>query len=186
MLTTVVEKLQSQFPQSILAVKEFRGETTVHVKKEDIVSVCTFLRDDADCQFNYCADICGADAYTPENRFEVIYNLLSLSLGYRIRLKVFVDESDLHCPSVTSVWRGAEWHERETFDMIGVTFDGNNDMRRMYMPEEFQYHPLRKDFPMMGIPDSIPLPKNNYRIDSRNNEYQSSNGNSAAKNSCCS
>lgn len=159
MLTTVVEKLTSKFPDSVLEVKEFRNETTVHIKKEDIVSVCTFLRDDESSRFDYCSDICGADAYTPENRFEVIYHLYSIPLKHRIRLKVFVDESDLRCPSVTSVWPGAEWPERETYDMIGVHFDGNKDMRRMYMPEEFEYYPLRKDFPMMGIPDSIPLPR---------------------------
>lgn len=159
MLTTVVEKLKTQFPQSILAVKEFRGETTVHLQKEQIVDVCKFLRDDVDCQFNYCSDICGADAYTPENRFEVIYNLYSIPLKQRIRLKVTIDESDMHCPSVTSVWPGAEWPERETYDMFGIIFDGNKDLRRMYMPEEFEYYPLRKDFPLMGIPDSIPLPR---------------------------
>ena len=159
MLTIVVEKLQEKFAASVLAVKEFRDETTVHIKKEDIVAVCEFLRDDESCQFNYCTDVCGADAYTPENRFEVIYNLYSIPLNHRIRLKVFVDENDLHCPSVTGVWIGAEWPERETYDMFGVIFDGNKDMRRMYMPEEFQYYPLRKDFPMMGIPDSLPLPR---------------------------
>ncbi|MEW6062510.1 MAG: NADH-quinone oxidoreductase subunit C [Bacteroidota bacterium] len=159
MLTTVVEKLKSQFPQHILAIKEFRGETTVHLKKEQIVDVCKFLRDDVDCQFNYCSDVCGADAYTPENRFEVIYNLYSIPLNHRIRLKVTIDESDMHCPSVTSVWPGAEWPERETYDMFGIIFDGNKDLRRMYMPEEFEYYPLRKDFPLMGIPDSIPLPR---------------------------
>lgn len=159
MLATVVEKLRSAFPDAILDVKEFRGEQTVYVKKENIVDVCTFLRDDESCRFDYCSDICGADAYTPENRFEVIYNLMSLPLNHRIRLKVSIDESDLHCPSVTGVWPGAEWPERETYDMVGVLFDGNKDMRRMYMPEEFEYYPLRKDFPMMGIPNSIPLPR---------------------------
>jgi NADH-quinone oxidoreductase subunit C len=159
MLTTVVEKLKASFPDSITSVQEFRGETTVHVKKESIVALCTFLRDDASSLFDYCTDVCGADAYTPENRFEVIYNLYSTPLNHRIRLKTFVDESDIHCPSVTSVWPGADWPERETYDMFGVIFDGHNDLRRMYMPEEFEYHPLRKDFPMMGVPDSIPLPR---------------------------
>ena len=159
MLTTVVENLKSKFPQSVLDVKEFRGETTVTIKKDDIQSVCMFLRSDESCLSDYCCDICGADAYTPENRFEVIYNLYSIPHNHRIRLKVFVDENDLHCPSVTSVCQGAEWPERETYDMIGVVFDGNKDMRRMYMPEDFEYYPLRKDFPMMGIPDSIPLPR---------------------------
>ncbi len=159
MLTAVVEKLKSKFPQSILDVKEFRGETTIYIKKDDIASIGLFLRDNEDCLFDYCSDICGADAYTPENRFEVIYNLYSLTHDHRIRLKVFVDENNLHCPSVTSVWQGAEWPERETYDMIGIEFDGNKDLRRMYMPEDFEYFPLRKDFPMMGIPDSIPLPR---------------------------
>jgi NADH-quinone oxidoreductase subunit C len=159
MLTTVVEKLTVAFPNSFISAAEFRGETTVIVKKQEIVQICAFLRDDAASQFDYCSDVCGADAYTPENRFEVIYNLYSTSLNHRIRVKTFVDESDIHCPSVTSVWPGANWPERETFDMFGIIFDGHNDLRRMYMPEEFEYHPLRKDFPMMGVPDSIPLPR---------------------------
>lgn len=159
MLTTIVEKLTKTFPNSILSSQEFRGETTVHIAKDDIVSVCEFLRNDEECKFNYLVDVCGADAYTPEKRFEVIYNLLSLELNHRIRLKIFVEAENLHAPSVTSVWEGAEWPERETYDMFGILFDGNKDMRRMYMPEDFEYHPLRKDFPMMGVPDSIPLPR---------------------------
>jgi NADH-quinone oxidoreductase subunit C len=159
MITTIVEKLKTKLPSAVLDVQEFRGETTVHINKSEIVPVCLFLRDDESSRFDYVSDICGADAYTPENRFEVIYNLYSMQHNHRIRLKVFVDESDLHCPSVTSVWPGAEWPERETYDMYGVIFDGNNDLRRMYMPEDFEYYPLRKDFPLMGIPDSIPLPR---------------------------
>ena len=159
MLSIVVEKTKSRFSSSILGTKEFRGEVTLSVKKEDIVAVCTFLRDDEDCRFDYLSDLCGADAYTPENRFEVIYNLYSLANKERLRLKIFTDESDLHVPTVTSVWPGAEWPEREAFDMFGIIFDGNKDLRRMYMPEEFEHFPLRKDFPLMGIPDSIPLPR---------------------------
>ena len=159
MLTTVVEKIKAKFPSSLLEVKEFRDETTLHIKKEDIIAVCTFLRDDEDCKFDYLSDLCGADAYTPENRFEVVYNLYSLQNKQRLRLKVLTDESDLHVPSVTMVWPGAGWPEREAYDMFGIIFDGNSDLRRMYMPEEFEYFPLRKDFPLMGIPDSIPLPR---------------------------
>ncbi len=159
MPSTVVDKLKSQFPTSILDVKEFRGETTVYVKKEDIVGVCRFLHDDSECAFDYLSDLCGADAYTPERRFEVIYNIYSLPFKQRLRLKVFTEEADMHVPSVTSVWPGAGWPEREAYDMFGIIFDGNSDLRRMYMPEEFEYFPLRKDFPLMGIPDSIPLPR---------------------------
>jgi len=159
MIPEAIEKLKAKFPSAILAVNEFRGETTIHLKKEEIVAVSQFLRDDADFKFDYLSDLCGADAYTPEKRFEVIYNLQSLSTKKRVRLKVFTEESDLHVPSVTSVWPGAGWPERETYDMFGIVFDGNKDLRRMYMPEEFEYFPLRKDFPLMGIPDSIPLPR---------------------------
>lgn len=159
MLTTTIERARARFPGSILDVTEFRGETTLTVKKDDIVAVCTFLRDDPESRFDYLSDLCGADAYKPESRFEVIYNLYSLTAKQRLRLKVLVDETDLHVPSVTAVWSGAEWPEREAFDMFGIIFDGNKDLRRMYMPEEFEYFPLRKDYPLMGIPDSIPLPR---------------------------
>jgi len=155
----VAEKIRSRFLSSLIDVKEFRDETTLYIKKEDIVAVCAFLRDDEECKFDYLSDLCGADAYTPENRFEVIYNLYSLKNRQRLRLKIFTDESDIHVPSVTSVWPGAAWPEREAYDMFGIVFDGNSDLRRMYMPEEFEYFPLRKDFPLMGIPDSIPLPR---------------------------
>jgi NADH-quinone oxidoreductase subunit C len=88
-----------------------------------------------------------------------VYNLYSLKNKYRLRLKVRVDESDLHVPSMTPVWPGANWHERETNDMYGIVFDGHPDLRRIYMPEEFEHYPLRKDFPLMGIPGSLPLPR---------------------------
>jgi NADH-quinone oxidoreductase subunit C len=159
MVTKVVEALQQRFAQSILSVNEFRDEATVEVGKEHIVEVCRFLRDDERCLFSYLSDLCGADAYTPENRFEVIYNLFSLQFKHRIRLKVRTDETDPHVPSVTEVWPGAEWPEREAYDMFGIVFDGNKDLRRIYMPEDFEYHPLRKDYPLMGIPGALPLPR---------------------------
>ncbi len=158
MLTNVIQQLQEHHASNILSIQEFRDEYTVHCKKSHILEICTFLRDNEECRFDYCSDICGADAYTPENRFEVIYNLYSLTHKHRVRLKVFVDEHDLHVPSVTSIWQGAEWPERETYDMYGIIFDGNKDLRRMYMPEDFEHYPLRKDFPLMGVSGSIPLP----------------------------
>jgi NADH-quinone oxidoreductase subunit C len=103
-------------------------------------------------------DVCGADYARPGERFEVVYNLYSLKHNRRLRLKVRVDEEDCRVPSVTPVWAAANWYERETFDMFGITFDNHPDLRRIYMPPEFEYHPLRKDFPLMGVPGSLPLP----------------------------
>ncbi|HZY11137.1 MAG TPA: NADH-quinone oxidoreductase subunit C [Bacteroidota bacterium] len=154
----IVEKFQTHFKEAIESIDEFRGELTVVVKKNDIVRICQFFRDDPELQFDSLRDICGADYYRPTDRFEVIYNLYSLKNKFRFRIKVKVDENDLHVPSVTGVWSTADWHERETYDMYGIFFDGHSDLRRIYMPEEFEYYPLRKDFPLMGIPGSLPLP----------------------------
>ena len=154
----VLEKLTAHFKDSLLSTNDYRGELTIVVKKEDIVRICQFLRDDAELCFDSLRDLCGVDYYRPEDRFEVVYNLYSLKNKFRIRLKVRVDEADLHVPTVTGVWSTANWHEREAYDMYGIVFDGHPDLRRMYMPEEFEYYPLRKDFPLMGIPGSLPLP----------------------------
>lgn len=155
----ILEKLRSEFPQSVESHNEFRNDLTVQIKKQDIVRVCRFLRDDGELAFDMVIDLLGVDMYRPAGRFEVVYNLYSMKNKSYVRLKVAVEEDDPVVDSVTPVWEGANWHERETYDMIGVKFAGHPDMRRMYMPEDFEYHPLRKDFPLMGIPDSIPLPR---------------------------
>jgi len=155
----ILEKLKSSCGESILETVEFRGDLSVRVRRSDIVRVCEFLKNDPDLAFDMVIDICGVDLYTPEDRFEVVYNLYSLKNRHYLRVKVRVDEADPVVDSVSGVWSGANWHERETFDMFGVKFNGHPDLRRMYMPEDFEYHPLRKDFPLMGIPDSIPLPR---------------------------
>ena len=131
----------------------------MQIKKNHIVKVAEFLKNDPDLQFDMVIDLLGVDMYRPEGRFEVVYNLYSVRNKKYLRLKVLVDEGECVVPSVVNVWSGANWHERETFDMFGIKFIGHPDLRRMYMPEEYQYYPLRKDFPLMGIPDSIPLPR---------------------------
>jgi NADH-quinone oxidoreductase subunit C len=155
----VVERLKARFGESKIEPSEFRGELALIVPKESIVEVCRFLKEDDELKFDLLADLCGIDMYTPVKRFGVIYNLYSLKNKHRIRLKTFVEEEDPTLPTVTSIWGTANWHERETFDMFGIVFEGHPDLRRVYMPEEFEYFPLRKDFPLMGIPGSIPLPK---------------------------
>jgi NADH-quinone oxidoreductase subunit C len=159
MNAVVLEKLKARFADDILEVNEFRDELTIVVPKGRIVEICRFLKEDPQLQFDFLADLLGIDMYTPTKRFGVIYNLYSLKNRNRIRLKVFTEEDDLKVPTMTGVYGTANWHERETFDMFGIVFDGHPDMRRVYMPDDFEYFPLRKDFPLMGIPGSLFLPK---------------------------
>lgn len=158
MTEKILEKLRAYSTESILTTSEFRGDPVVTVRKNDIVKVCQYLRDDEDFDFDSIRDIVGIDMYRPEDRFEVVYNLYSLKNKYRLFLKVLVDEQDLKVPTIIGIWRGADWMERETFDMFGIVFEGHPDLRRIYMPEEFEYYPLRKEFPLMGIPGSLYLP----------------------------
>jgi NADH-quinone oxidoreductase subunit C len=155
----VVNKLKTKFSNIVFNANEFRGELTIVVLKEHIVEICRYLKEDNDMAFDMLADLCGIDMNVSENRFGVIYNLLSLKTRQRIRLKTFTGDDPPKVPSVTGVWKTANWHERETYDMFGIVFDGHPDMRRIYMPDEFEYFPLRKDFPLMGIPGSLNLPK---------------------------
>jgi NADH-quinone oxidoreductase subunit C len=155
----IIQKLKTEFPSSFESTTVFRNDLTIQVKREDIVKVGGFLKNDPELSFDMVVDLCGVDMYRPEGRFEVIYNLYSLKNKKYVRLKVLVDEEDPVVDTVSSVWSGAGWHERETYDMFGIKFEGHLDLRRMYMPEEYEYYPLRKDFPTMGITDSIPLPR---------------------------
>lgn len=156
---SILGTLRAQVPGAVETSSEFRGDLTLQVRRADIVAVCSTLKTDPGLAFDMVIDLCGVDMYRPAGRFEVIYNLYSLRNKAYVRLKVLVDEQDPVVDSVTGVWSGANWHERETFDMFGIRFRGHPDLRRMYMPEEFEHHPLRKDFPLMGIPDSLPLPR---------------------------
>jgi NADH-quinone oxidoreductase subunit C len=155
----VLDALSAKYPDAIMAQTEFRDELTVEISPDRIVEVCRFFRDDPSLRFEMLADLCGIDMYTPTKRFGVIYNLYSLTTHHRVRLKTFVEEENPTVPTMTGVWGTANWHERETFDMFGIVFAGHPDLRRMYMPDEFEHHPLRKDFPLMGIPGSLELPK---------------------------
>jgi NADH-quinone oxidoreductase subunit C len=127
------------------------GETTIIVPRAHIVEACQFLKTTPRFDFNFLADLCGFDRGPEEEpRFEVNYHLFSTEHYQRLRLKVVLDEEDLHVPSVTGVWRTANWHERETYDLFGVIFDGHPDLRRILLPEDWQGHALRKDFPLRG------------------------------------
>jgi NADH-quinone oxidoreductase subunit C len=157
----VVIKLKEKFSKYNFETAEFRNELTVKLDKKNIVKVCQFLKDDEDLQFKLCEDVTAIDWARRKDRFTVVYHIFSIKHNFRLRLKADVDESDCSIDTVSSVWKSANWAEREAYDMYGIIFKGHPDLRRMYMPEEFEYHPLRKDFPLTGIPGSLPLPKKN-------------------------
>lgn len=125
------------------------GELTLHAKAEDIVKLLTFLRDDDSCRFQQLIDICGVDYPSRAQRFEVVYQLLSPYLNQRVRVKIQVDETT-PVPSVVGVFSSAGWFEREAWDMYGIMFAGNPDLRRILTDYGFDGHPLRKDFPLSG------------------------------------
>ena len=148
--------LKQRFGDAVSEPKEFRGEAGVLVGRESIVEVCRFLRDDPGMSFDMLSDLCGADYQDEEPRFEVVYHLYSFRNACWLRLKVRVSEDDCVCPSVTGVWKGADWHEREAYDMLGIRFSGHPDLRRILMWDCYPYHPLRKEFPLAG--KEAPLP----------------------------
>lgn len=158
-------KATTHVPETVEALRErfdvvdhqvYAGEHTVWVRKEQVLDVCRMLKDELG--FTYLVDLGGLDRFTEDDRYEVFYNLVNIGERKRLRLKVRVDEDDLVVPSVTPVYRAANWNERECWDMFGIRFEGHEDLRRMFMPEDFEYHPLRKEFPLLGVPGSLPLP----------------------------
>lgn len=148
-LLELVDHLKYKDAVWVADVKEAHGEVTVTTPREHIVDVCQFLRDEHG--FDMLADLCGADNGPEEDpRFEVNYHLFSTIHFKRLRLKVLLSEDDAHVESVTTVWRTADWHERETYDLMGVKFDGHPDLRRILLPSDFDGHALRKDYPLRG------------------------------------
>lgn len=146
----VADRLKGAFPDEVLDVTEFRGQVGVKVRKDRIVDLCRFLHDEPDLSFDFPSSLCGVDNLGRDPRFEVLYNLYSTPHRHRIVLKAQVPESDPAIDTVTSVWVGVDWHERETYDMFGISFNGHPDLRRILMPEDWEGHPLRKDYPLKG------------------------------------
>ncbi|MGB8510479.1 MAG: NADH-quinone oxidoreductase subunit C [Pyrinomonadaceae bacterium] len=143
--------LQGEHSEWVAEVRRAFGEVTLVVPREHIVALCTYLKSTAGFDFNLLADICGVDrGQEEEPRFEVNYHLFSTTRFHRLRLKVLLNEDDIHVASVTGIWRTANWHERETFDLFGIVFDGHPDLRRILLPDDWQGHALRKDFPLRG------------------------------------
>ena len=160
--------VKEQFGDIRLLAAEFRGETTLVVPRDHLHDVLSFLRDDPGCAYDFLSDITGIDYLNypastregPAGRFGVVYNLVSTTSNRRLFIKVLLDPSidtsgiepdpALHLPTATDLWPGAEWTEREVFDMFGIRFDGHPDLRRILTWETYPAHPLRKDYPLRG------------------------------------
>jgi NADH-quinone oxidoreductase subunit C len=148
---SLAEKLREVFPEEVVGIKEFRGQTGVTLKKDRIIEIARYLKDTHDFDFDYLRDLCGVDHMGRKNpRFEVVYQLYSIRLKHALRLNVQVSEDKPSIETVTGVWRGADWHERECYDMFGIVFNGHPDLRRVLLPEDWEGFPLRKDYPTAG------------------------------------
>jgi len=145
-----VRKLQAWDSQAIAEVIESRGETTIVIPREHLRRAAEYLAAEPSLRFSFLSDIAAVDRFPMEPRFEVNYQLLSLDLVARLRLKVRLPGNDPVVASVTSVWPTANWHERENFDLFGIRFEGHPDLRRIVMPDEWEGYPLRKDYPTEG------------------------------------
>ena len=143
----VLVRLRERFGTDVVGTHAWRGDLTAEVTPGRIVEIGRFLRDDPALAFDLLADVTAVDYLGSIPRFEVVYHLKSIARGHRLRVKARVSEDDPRIPSVVDVWRGADWLERETWDLYGIRFDGHPDLRRIYLYEEFQGHPLRKDYP---------------------------------------
>lgn len=150
-MNTAVALLQERFPDEVVEVVEFRGDTTVVVKPDRIVDICRALKDDHETSFRYLSMIAGMDYLPQSPRFGLVYNLYSHKHHNRITLKTLLtDDLAPAIDSVASVWSTANWHEREIYDMMGIRFNHHPDLRRLLMPGDWVGHPQRKDYPLRG------------------------------------
>jgi NADH-quinone oxidoreductase subunit C len=152
MVTTAVQTvatLREKFPQALIETSEFRGEHTIILKPEELIAICTFLK--KNLQYDFLETVTAVDWPERTPRFDVVYQLLSLSQRCYVRLKIQVGqrrEKQPDVPSVTGIWPGANWYEREVYDLFGITFSGHPDLRRILMPADWEGHPLRRDYPL--------------------------------------
>lgn len=148
---SLAERIHGRFADGVLRVDEWRGDLAVTVKRESLHAICRVLRDDPAMDFDYIVHVSSVDWPDDEERFEVVYEVYSIRHRHRVRVKTRVPERDCSVDSLTDVWRGAEFMEREVFDMMGIRFKNHPDLRRILMPDDFQEgYPLRKDFPLQG------------------------------------
>jgi NADH-quinone oxidoreductase subunit C len=151
----LAKKLQVHFPDGVSVPREFRGELTLDVPDaERITEICQFAK--SELGFDFLLDLSSVDEYDADPRFKLVYELYSLGHRAHLRLTTRVSEERGEVPTVSGVWRTADWHEREIYDMMGLRFRGHPDLRRILMWEGYPYFPLRKDFPLAGKPSDVP------------------------------
>ena len=146
----IIERLNAQFGDKFTSPVEPFGLLTFETTANVISEILTFLKNDEELKFGYLTDITAVHYPEQEKAIGVLYHLHSLVNNVRIRIKVFIDVIDCHIPTATVLWNGANWMERETYDLFGVNFDGHPDLRRILLPSDFDGHALRKDYPLRG------------------------------------
>jgi NADH-quinone oxidoreductase subunit C len=149
-----VDSLTDRFGENILSKIEFRGETTLMIAANDLREISKFCR--RELSFDYLLDIASIDNFGEEPRFEMVYHLYSMPHALNLRLKLKISEDTGAVDTVSDVWPTANWHEREVYDMMGIKFNGHPDLRRILMWDGYPYFPLRKDFPLAGLPSNMP------------------------------
>jgi NADH-quinone oxidoreductase subunit C len=146
-----LQKLREYDPEAIEDARAFRDEVTLYIRPAHFIRACEFLRDEPSLRFTFLADVTALDLYPQEPRFELVYHLLSMQTVRRLRLKVRVPGENPHFVTVTSVWTSANAFEREVFDLFGIAFDGHPFLQRILLPDNWEGHPLRKDYPTGGF-----------------------------------
>ncbi|HCC69120.1 MAG TPA: NADH-quinone oxidoreductase subunit C [Nitrospiraceae bacterium] len=145
----IAEIIRDRYLAEVKEIKEFRGQVSVIVKRDRVKEIMKYLHHSPELYFDYLQDLCGVDHLgRKEPRFEVVYHLYSIRHRHTIRIKAEVPEDNCAIDSITDIWAGANWHERECYDLFGIKFNGHPDLRRILLPEDWEGHPLRKDYPL--------------------------------------
>lgn len=151
---SIADRIKEDYPEDVVKIEEFRDEATVYVKKDHILSLTRYLKESKVLKMDFLSDLTALDWLGIKDvRYEVVYHLYSIEKAHMIRIKALVPEDSLYIDSVANLWNGANWHERECYDMFGIEFVGHPDLRRILMPEDWEGYPLRKDYPTEG-PDT--------------------------------
>jgi len=150
----LLSSLEKSLGEKIQNKTEFRGETTYTIASIDLREIAKFCRDEL--SFDYLIDITSIDNFSEEPRFEIVYELYSIALGVYVRLKLRISEDVCAIDTVSDIWPTANWHEREIYDMMGIKFNGHPDLRRILMWDGYPFFPLRKEFPLEGLPSEMP------------------------------